>query len=65
MKTEDDTFRVLSRPNIHEMIYLHQQWRNTFANNSFDSRWNINFLEKHGWDWVEFLKAKKAAGYTF
>lgn len=69
MYTEDDTFRVLARPDIHKMVVLHQDWQNgekhKSANGSYSSLKNIEFAKYYGWTWIEFLKAKKIAGYTY
>lgn len=64
--TEDDTFRVLARPNIHEMVELHITWKRSITDEgkTFNSMWNISFMKYHGWGWIEYLIAKKAAGYA-
>lgn len=63
--TEDDTFRILARPNIHEMFELHIVWKRKFTDEgiTFNSMWNIGFMKHYGWGWEEFLRAKKEAGY--
>jgi hypothetical protein len=64
--TEDDTFRILARPNIDKMVDLHFAWRKKIISegNLFNSSWNIPFMKYHGWTWTEFLIAKRNAGYT-
>lgn len=64
--TEDDTFRVLARPNIHQMVELHFAWKRkiTDGGKDFNSMWNIPFMKHYGWTWMEFLRAKKDAGYV-
>jgi hypothetical protein len=67
--TEDDTFRVLARPDIHTMVKLHQQYkvncRRGQPDQPYPSTKNISFCKYYGWDWVEFLIAKKEAGYSY
>lgn len=64
-RTEDDTFRVLARPNIEKMVELHPEWvsERRSADGIYDQRHNIAFARYYGWTWIEFLKAKKEAGY--
>lgn len=64
--TEDDTFRILSRPGIHEMVELYKEYkRGTYIPDEFyDTRKNIVFANRHGWDWVEFLVAAKQANLS-
>ncbi len=63
--TEDDTFRILARPNIDKMVELHWEWKMKITDEGkpFNSSWNIPFMKYHGWTWMEFLRAKKDAGY--
>jgi len=63
--TEDDTFRILARPDIHEMVRLHWAWVKSITDEGkkFNSSWNITFMKSHGWTWLEFLRTKKSAGY--
>ncbi len=64
--TEDDTFRILARPNIHKMVEMHNTWKIKVGkeHNVFNSMWNVSFMKYHGWTWVEFLREKKNAGYS-
>lgn len=52
--TEDDTFRILSRPSIDEMIMIHNKW--WYTNPSKDKRQRIPFMEQYGWTWEEFVR---------
>lgn len=62
--TEDDTFRILARPDIHKMYNLHKEWVQKHRKNGiYDQQKNITFAKYYGWTWFEYLKAKKAAGY--
>ena len=63
--TEDETFRILARPNIDRMVELHFIWKRKITDEgmAFNSSWNISFMKHHGWTWTEFLRAKKDAGY--
>lgn len=60
INTEDELFKVLSRPGIHEMVSIFSEW--DASNNSSINR--LAFMKEFKWDWVEFLIAKKAAGYA-
>lgn len=64
--TEDDTFRILARPNLDQMVELHAEfvygWRKKHEG-IYPTILNISFMRQHGWTWPEFLRAKKAAGY--
>lgn len=68
--TEDDTFRILSRPSIHKMVVLHKEWvkkKSTRYNgvyHQYNSMLNLEFAKYYGWGWVEYLKAKKESGYN-
>jgi hypothetical protein len=64
--TEDDTFRILARPDIHKMVILHTEWsqKQRALKDPFDTRKNIEFVKHHGWGWIEFLNAKKEKGYS-
>jgi hypothetical protein len=60
--TEDDTFRILARPDIHEMVRLHAEYTKQWhANNSgtYPTTENIRFAKHYGWNWVEFLDVKR------
>ena len=63
--TEDDTFRILARPDIHKMVILHREWiqKERDRKGVYDSRKNITFCKHNGWQWIEFLREKKSAGY--
>lgn len=62
--TEDDTFRILARPDIHAMVTLHRQWILAHRkNHRYDQQHNIKFAKHYGWTWIEFIKARKEAGY--
>ncbi len=60
--TEDDTCRVLARPDIHEMVRLYNDYKKS-RNVEYSSLDNIRFAKYYGWGWLEFLTAKNAAGY--
>lgn len=64
--TEDDTFRILARPNIDKMVVLHREWvaEHRKSNGTYDQQQNIQFAKYYGWTWITFLKAKKEAGYS-
>lgn len=66
VSTEDDTFRVLARPNIEQMVELHFHWKKKITDKDkiFNSSLNISFMKYYGWTWLEFLRAKKDAGYS-
>jgi hypothetical protein len=56
--TEDDTFRVLSRPGFDEMLRIHNEWRQRQPTKNTELR--IPFMKHHNWTWLEFvLEAKK------
>jgi hypothetical protein len=63
--TEDDTFRVLARPKLEQMMELHAAWKRKIHEDGaeFNTTWNIAFMKHHGWTWVEYLTAKHHAGY--
>ena len=61
--TEDDTFERLRRPTIHEMVAMYHQWMFDNYPGTKDTRKNIVFAKTHNWDWLEYLIAKKEAGY--
>lgn len=64
--TEDDTSRILARPDIHRMVELHREWqKKRYTAGVYNTLGNIEFSKYYGWNWVEFLKAKKSAGYTY
>jgi len=64
--TEDDTFRILSRPSIHQMVSLHVEWKKKHQrrDGTYNSTHNLRFAKHYGWGWIEYLRAKKEAGYT-
>lgn len=64
---EDDTFRVLARPDIEKMVELHREWVSArrSVNGVYDQQNNIKFAKYYGWTWIEYLKARREAGYTF
>lgn len=49
--TEDDTFRILARPNIDKMVELHVMWKRKITDEglTFNSSRNISFMKHHGW----------------
>jgi len=53
MYTEDDTFRVLSRPGFDEMMHIHNQWRRLLSDRSTIQR--IPFMKQYKWSWSEFV----------
>lgn len=61
--SEEDTFNRLRRPSLAEMENLYQERKRTYVYVVQSSFENIDFAKKHGWDWLEFLKARKNAGY--
>jgi hypothetical protein len=64
MHTEDDTFRVLARPNIHEMARMYAAWKKSEqAMGTFNTLKNIGFMKYYGWRWSDFLRERSAAGY--
>lgn len=62
--TEEDTFNRLRRPSIHEMVSMYDKWMFDNYPENRDTRKNLEFARVHNWDWLEYLLAKKAAGYT-
>lgn len=66
LTNEDDVFRILSKPDIHRMVVLHRKWvsDNQGAEGKYDQRKNIDFAVRYGWDWIEYLIARKIAGYA-
>jgi len=71
MKTEEDTFKVLKRPSVHEMRTLHSEWKNRWILSHPDpaggykvypSTQNLEFVKHYDWDWVEYLMALKELG---
>jgi hypothetical protein len=52
--TEDDTFRILSRPGFDEMRNIHHAWYYDGTINKNTSL-RIPFMKKHGWTWLEFM----------
>jgi hypothetical protein len=65
--SEDDTFKALLRPRVyemHEMLKIHFVEYHA-KHNTYPSTENIIFCNKHNWDWVEFLLARKAAGISY
>lgn len=63
--SEDDLFRVLARPDIEKMVILHADWIHSHRDctGTYNQTKNIEFARYYGWTWIEFLKAKKEAGY--
>lgn len=63
--TEDDTFRILARPDVHKMHQLHQDWKSmhTDSTGKYDQQKNVVFARYYGWTWIEYLTARKEAGY--
>jgi hypothetical protein len=63
--TEDDTFRVLARPDIHKMVILHREWVQLHRgeDGTYDQQKNIKFARHYGWTWIEYLRARKEEGY--
>jgi len=53
--TEDDTFRILSRPTYDEMSSLRSDWIDSCAASTNKIRDHDKFLEEHGWTWPEFI----------
>lgn len=66
--TEDDTFRILSRPSIQEMVRLYNDTRDDknrkTYNLEFVTMLNIKFINEHNWDWIEFLIAAQKANLS-
>ena len=68
LNTEDDLFRILKRPDIHAMVVLHRDWvrdHRDAGGGIYDQRKNLELVKLYGWDWIEFLKARHEAGYSF
>ena len=66
--TEDDTFRVLARPDIHKMVVIYRNNRLNWEkknDTTYPSTQNIVICKHYGWGWIEFLVAKKNAGYSW
>lgn len=62
--TEEDTVRILCRPDIHRMVELYQIHKiERYSVEDYSSLNNIKFAKKHGWNWLQFLREKKKAGY--
>jgi hypothetical protein len=57
--TEDDTFRVLSRPCFEEMRELYRDW---WLNNKTNTSLRISFMKQHKWTWLEFVLVAKKRG---
>ncbi len=64
MGTEDDTFRILARPDIHAMVKLHIEWKR-YSRRPYNARLNIDFVKYYGWGWREFLDERRLHGYFF
>lgn len=58
--TEDDTFRILSRPGVEQMKLLYVAWRTEHLDSggNYDTRLNLEFARQNGWNWVEYLTEK-------
>lgn len=52
--TEDDTFLILSRPSIPEMLQHYNDWIEN-KNGQFEGLQEM--CKRHGWDWAEFSVA--------
>lgn len=63
--TEDDTARVLSRPDIHEMEKLYRDFCFSINYGKYNSLDNITFAKSYKWCWLEFLIARKKEGYVW
>jgi hypothetical protein len=61
--TEDDTFRILSRPSFDEMFRIHQAWWYTL--DSKDKSLRIPFMKSYGWTWLGFMQeaARRRVSY--
>lgn len=59
--TEDDTFRILARPDVHELMTLYQKNMKK-RGSAYTSIENVSFCKYHGWRWREFLQEARAAG---
>ena len=59
--TEDDTFRVLARPGIHEMYALYISWWRSLPDKNTMLR--VSFCKSYDWTWFEFFTEAKRAGY--
>ncbi len=62
-KTLDDTFRILARPKLDEMVDIYKEEKRKIrgASCSLD---NITICKKYGWRWEEFLRDVKNAGLS-
>jgi len=65
--TEDDTFRVLARPSVEEMVKLHREHYREWCSNSevYPASQCVIFAKHHGWGWLEYLIARKASGLSY
>jgi len=61
---EDDTFRILSRPSVHEMVMIDGR-RPQRLRPLYSSLDNIVWAAEYGWSWGEYQRARKAAGYKY
>lgn len=50
---EDDTFRILNRPNFSEIRDMYFAWKNSYSQSSYQ---NINFMKYYGWSWAEYAR---------
>lgn len=65
--TEDDTFNRLRRCDVNEMVRLlaehERSWRRAH-DGAYPTTQNIYITNLHGWNWGEFLHAKRAGNPT-
>jgi hypothetical protein len=61
--TEDDTFRMLARPGIHEMVDLYVKWERVHVVECSLER--LAWSKHYGWQWGELVRAAKRAGYNY
>jgi len=54
--TEDDTFRILARPNFDEMTRLFK------LDSNMKPYARLAFAEKYGWTWGEYTRVCRSKG---
>lgn len=60
--TEDETFLVLQRPSISQMIYLYIEYMSCWKNPYNGMTWEMHrekFFIDHGWTWFSFSEARR------
>jgi hypothetical protein len=57
MASEDDTFRMLSRPSFSEMVYLFLDFTRNWENGSDYTVAKLKFFTDRGWTYKEYEDA--------